>query len=104
MPPPNFQNSNRFPVFLLPIPILRQVKALGRRQKAGLAAVLALGILTMTVSTGRFITMMYTDNYISLCKHQSLATQRPRCLVKADSPLYDRHLGDHRILGVHHGR
>jgi len=66
--------------------------------------VLALGIITMIVSTGRFITMMYTDNYISICENLSLAAKCPHGLVKADSPLYNRHLGDRRILSVHHGR
>ena len=65
--PPNFLTG--FLVFLLPIPILRQLKSLGRRQKVGLAVVLGIGIITMIVSTGRFITMMFTGNNISICEH-----------------------------------
>lgn len=47
---------------------MRQVKSLAGGQKIGLVVVFSLGIITMTVSAGRFISMMYTGNYISVCK------------------------------------
>ncbi|EJT72180.1 hypothetical protein GGTG_09047 [Gaeumannomyces tritici R3-111a-1] len=53
-------------IFLLPIPLLRQVRSLASIQQAGLVVVFSLGITTMMVSTGRFISMMYTGNYISV--------------------------------------
>ncbi|KAL8391835.1 hypothetical protein RB595_002150 [Gaeumannomyces hyphopodioides] len=53
-------------IFLLPIPLLRQVRSLVGAQKAGLVVVFSLGIVTMIVSAGRFISMMYTGNFISV--------------------------------------
>ncbi|KAL8415247.1 hypothetical protein RB594_006187 [Gaeumannomyces avenae] len=53
-------------IFLLPIPLLRQVRSLASMQQAGLVVVFSLGVVTMMVSTGRFICMMSTGNYISI--------------------------------------
>ncbi|KLU92495.1 hypothetical protein MAPG_11440 [Magnaporthiopsis poae ATCC 64411] len=53
-------------LFLLPVPLLRQVRSLAGGQKIGLIVVFSLGIVTMMVSAGRFISMMYTGNYISV--------------------------------------
>jgi len=77
---PPFATGSRVPadpsrtVFLLPIPLLRHLSSLGRGQKAGLVVVFTLGLVTMIVSTGRFITMMCLGTDISLCKRWSLTT------------------------------
>lgn len=38
------------------------------RKKIGLAIVFSLGVITIAVSVGRFITMVYVDNAISICQ------------------------------------
>lgn len=38
-----------------------------KRKKIGLAVVFSLGVITIAVSVGRFITMVYVDNAISIC-------------------------------------
>lgn len=38
------------------------------RKKIGLAVVFGLGVITIAVSVGRFVTMVYVDNAISICQ------------------------------------
>jgi hypothetical protein len=38
------------------------------RKKIGLAVVFGMGIITIAVSVGRFVTMLYVSNDISICK------------------------------------
>jgi hypothetical protein len=44
------------------------------RKKIGLAVVFGLGIITIAVSVGRFVTMVYVDNAISICKRYQIST------------------------------
>ncbi|KAF5651821.1 hypothetical protein F25303_3863 [Fusarium sp. NRRL 25303] len=49
-----------------PIPLLATLKMTSTRKKIGLAVVFSLGVITIAVSVGRFITMVYVDNAISI--------------------------------------
>ncbi|KAG5766640.1 hypothetical protein H9Q69_007925 [Fusarium xylarioides] len=49
-----------------PIPLLATLKITSTRKKIGLAVVFSLGVITIAVSVGRFITMAYVDNAISI--------------------------------------
>ncbi|SCV36072.1 uncharacterized protein FFB14_05889 [Fusarium fujikuroi] len=49
-----------------PIPLLATLKMTSTRKKIGLAIVFSLGVITIAVSVGRFITMVYVDNAISI--------------------------------------
>ncbi|EXK33713.1 hypothetical protein FOXG_02885 [Fusarium oxysporum f. sp. lycopersici 4287] len=49
-----------------PIPLLATLKMTSTRKKIGLAVVFGLGVITIAVSVGRFVTMVYVDNAISI--------------------------------------
>ncbi|KAF5665735.1 hypothetical protein FCIRC_10439 [Fusarium circinatum] len=49
-----------------PIPLLATLKMTSTRKKIGLTVVFSLGVITIAVSVGRFITMVYVDNAISI--------------------------------------
>ncbi|KAF4332821.1 hypothetical protein FBEOM_13379 [Fusarium beomiforme] len=49
-----------------PIPLLATLKMTSPRKKIGLAVVFGLGVITIAVSVGRFVTMVYVDNAISI--------------------------------------
>ncbi|KAF4452202.1 hypothetical protein F53441_4941 [Fusarium austroafricanum] len=51
---------------IYPIPLLREMTMTSMRKRIGLAVVFGLGIITIIVSVGRFITMVYVDNAISI--------------------------------------
>ncbi|WKT47225.1 hypothetical protein QSH57_012130 [Fusarium oxysporum f. sp. vasinfectum] len=49
-----------------PIPLLATLKMTSTRKKIRLAVVFGLGVITIAVSVGRFVTMVYLDNAISI--------------------------------------
>ncbi|KAF5699360.1 hypothetical protein FMUND_14794 [Fusarium mundagurra] len=49
-----------------PIPLLATLKITSTRKKIALAVAFSLGVITIAVSVGRFITMVYVDNAISI--------------------------------------
>ena len=52
---------------LYPIPLLKELKVNSTRKKIGLAVVFSLGLVTIIVSIGRFITTTFVSNDISIC-------------------------------------
>ncbi|KAI3393297.1 hypothetical protein diail_4479 [Diaporthe ilicicola] len=53
-------------LFIFPFPILTSLKFTQFREKVGLALIFALGFITILVSTGRFMFMIFLTNDISL--------------------------------------
>ncbi|KXJ87832.1 hypothetical protein Micbo1qcDRAFT_167008 [Microdochium bolleyi] len=53
-------------LFLLPLPLLRTLRTAKRRELAGLSFLFGLGIITLSVSAGRFATMITLGNDVSL--------------------------------------
>ncbi|KAF4976608.1 hypothetical protein FDECE_18456 [Fusarium decemcellulare] len=51
---------------IYPIPLLKGLKMHSRRKKIGLTIIFGLGIITIAVSIGRFVTMLYVSNDISI--------------------------------------
>ena len=51
---------------VFPIPLLSGLMT-SKRKKIGLAVVFGMGIITIIVSVGRFVTMLYVHNDISIC-------------------------------------
>ncbi|ENH62183.1 hypothetical protein FOC1_g10015146 [Fusarium oxysporum f. sp. cubense race 1] len=49
-------------------PLLATLKMTSTRKKIGLVVVFGLGVITIAVSVGRFVTMGYVDNAISICQ------------------------------------
>lgn len=56
------------PVFTFPFFILKSLHFTGLRDKFGLGLVFSLGLITIIVTTGRFIVMIIDVNDISLCE------------------------------------
>jgi len=53
---------------IYPFPIVVNLMLQTKREKFGLGALFAMGFITIGVSIGRFITMIYVDNSISICE------------------------------------
>ncbi|KAF4458418.1 hypothetical protein FALBO_14844, partial [Fusarium albosuccineum] len=51
---------------IYPIPLLKGLKMHSRRKKIVLTIIFGLGIITIAVSIGRFVTMLYVSNDISI--------------------------------------
>lgn len=62
---------------LYPIPLLKELKVNSTRKKIGLAVVFSLGLVTIIVSIGRFITTTFVSNDISICT----SFPYPFCLI-----------------------
>lgn len=65
-----FSNSLQLDL-VFPIPLLQGLMT-STRKKIGLAVVFGMGIITIAVSIGRFVTMLYVHNDISICKFPQL--------------------------------
>ncbi|KAF5675527.1 hypothetical protein FHETE_2524 [Fusarium heterosporum] len=61
---------------LYPIPLVRSLIMTSKRKKAGVALIFGLGIITIIVSIGRFITTTFASNDISICASLALKTSR----------------------------
>jgi hypothetical protein len=59
-------------VFVLPLPIIRNLKIPRKRERAGLMVIFLLGVITITVSLARFIAMLLVSNNIAICKTATL--------------------------------
>jgi hypothetical protein len=65
-------SSNHLLVFILPLPIIRNLKIPRKRERAGLLVLFLLGVITIAVSAARFIAMLLVSNDISICKTATL--------------------------------
>ncbi|KAH7303457.1 hypothetical protein B0I35DRAFT_364900 [Stachybotrys elegans] len=52
---------------LFPFPLLRDMKLSTKREKFSLGLIFAMGFITIAVSVGRFVTMVYLDNALPVC-------------------------------------
>jgi hypothetical protein len=59
-------------VFVLPLPIIRNLKIPRKRERAGLMILFLLGVITIAVSLARFIAMLLVSNNIAICKTAAL--------------------------------
>lgn len=60
--------ANGLVVFILPLPIIRNLKISRKRERAGLLVLFTLGAITIFVSVARFIAMLLVTNNIAICK------------------------------------
>ncbi|EAT88773.1 hypothetical protein SNOG_03568 [Parastagonospora nodorum SN15] len=59
-------------VFVLPLPIIRNLKIPRKRERAGLLVLFLLGAITIAVSAARFIAMLMVANNIAICNTATL--------------------------------
>ena len=78
--------TNVIAVFLFPWPLIYNLNLNSRGERLGLTLLFTLGLVTLAVSTGRFVTMLQVSNFISICK--SLANFYPYVTL-----INIRHLG-----------
>jgi hypothetical protein len=64
--------SNTPSDLVFPFPLVRDLKLPKLREKIGLCVILGLGVVTIAVSIGRFITMVSAGNSVSSCKSPKL--------------------------------
>jgi hypothetical protein len=69
-----------------------------RRKKAGVAVIFGLGIITIIVSIGRFVTTTFVANDISICASPS----RIKRIISSNK--FFRYLGHSRDLHLSHSR
>jgi hypothetical protein len=59
-------------VFVLPLPIICNLKITRKRERAGLLVLFLLGAITIAVSAARFIAMLLVSNNIAICNTLTL--------------------------------
>ncbi|KAH7145958.1 hypothetical protein B0J13DRAFT_442618, partial [Dactylonectria estremocensis] len=52
--------------FFFPFPLIRGLNIRSRREKISLGAIFAMGIITIAISVGRFVRMLYVSNDITI--------------------------------------
>lgn len=60
-------------VFVLPLPIIRNLKIPRKRERVGLLVLFLLGAITIAVSAARFIAMLMVANNIAICNIGTLS-------------------------------
>lgn len=71
-------------VFVLPLPIIRNLKMPRKRERAGLLVLFLLGAITIAVSVARFIAMLMVENNIAICNTATIMNTTRAFLTIAD--------------------
>lgn len=82
--PNSVASSNSSIVFVLPLPIIRNLKIPRKRERAGLLVLFTLGAITIFVSAARFIAMLLVMNNIAICKTTTLVNTIGAFLTSVD--------------------
>lgn len=82
--PQSVASSNVVIVFVLPLPIIRNLKIPRKRERAGLLVLFLLGAITIAVSAARFTAMLFVNNNIAICNTAPFINTTGTLLTIAD--------------------